>query len=332
MSNNRGLLPHLRVFVLVAEKRSFTAAANELGASTAAVSRSIQRLESEIGWPLFRRTTRRVGLTPMGARLYEDCRESIRALQRAVQDVRAAESQPAGALRVSCAHTFGRRFVAPAVIDFRILYPEIQVELTLTDDLVDLVDGDCDVAIRGGRPRDARLISRALAPLPLYTCASPSLLQRYPAPRRVDELRHLPCIGFRFRSTRASLPWEFIEHGQRQTLQPSCDLWVDDMDVAYEAAIAGLGFAQLSGYVAVSAIRSGELIPVLPQSVDASRSFSIVYLNRRDVQPLRARLFIDHLLTCASDPGLFALSQAELLQYTAGANEEATRAGARHRR
>lgn len=321
MDNNHGLLPDLRVFACVAEYSSFTVAARQLGTSTAAISRAIRRLEQELGGPLLHRTTRRVGLTEMGSRLYGQSHDRLRELERALDDVKSSGTEARGLLRVTCAQTFGRRVVTQAVIDFRILYPEIEVELTLTDDIADLVTSGFHVAIRGGRPSTGRHIARPLAPAPLYTCAAPELLKRFAAPRRPEDFRALPCIGFRFRSTGEKLAWEFVEDGRHLVVDVKSGLWVDDTEVACEAAQAGLGFAQLPGYVALDAIRAGRLIPVLPHTAAKDRSFSVVYLNRSDKQPLRDRLFVEHLLISASDTSLFQLTAAEL-KHWAGKSAE----------
>jgi DNA-binding transcriptional LysR family regulator len=317
MDNNHGLLPDLRMFTCVVECQGFSAAARQLGTSTAAISRAIRRLEHALGGPLLHRTTRRIGLTEMGTQLHAQAHERLRELQRALDDVKSGGNQARGVLRVTAAQTFGRRFVSQAVFDFRILYPEIEVEFTLNDDITDLVSSGYHVAIRGGRPRSARVISRPLAPAPLYTCASPALLQRHAAPQRVEQFRDLPCIGFRFRHSCERLAWEFVEDDRQRTVDVKPGLWVDDTEVACEAALAGLGFAQLPGYMALAAIRAGRLVPVLPQTADTSRAFSVVYLHRSDLQPLRERLFVEHLLLSMSDRSDFELTSQELGHWSA---------------
>ncbi|HET8668790.1 MAG TPA: LysR family transcriptional regulator [Terriglobales bacterium] len=317
MDNNLELLPDLRVFVAVVENNGFTAAANQLGTSTAAISRAIRRLEERLGGPILHRTTRRVGLTERGTRLYAQSHERLRELQRALDDVKSSGSEPRGLLRVTCAQTFGRRVIAPAIIDFRILYPDIEVELNLSDEIADLMTGGFHIAIRGGRPTTGRHIARRLAPAPLYTCASPALLRRYAPPNRAEDFRALPCIGFRFRSTGEKLAWEFIEDGHPLSVDVNAGLWVDDNEVARDAALAGLGFAQLPGYIATEAIRAGRLVPILLHTVAANRSFSVQYLHRSEQQPLRARLFVDHLLSAMSDTSSFQLTAAELKHWSA---------------
>ena len=315
MDNNLELLPDLRVFVAVVEHNGFTAAAHQLGTSTAAISRAIRRLEARLGGPLLHRTTRRVGLTERGASLYGQSHEQFRALDHALNDVKHSGTEPRGLLRVTCAQTFGRRIIAPAVLDFRILYPDIEIELHLSDDFTDLMTGSFHVAIRGSKPTTGRHIARPLAPAPLYTCAAPALLRRHAAPQRVEDLRAQPCLGLRLRGTGDKLAWEFADHGRTCTMEVKAGLWVDDSEVLRDAALAGLGFAQLPGYLAVPAIRAGTLVPVLPHTVATERAFTLQYLQRSAQQPLRARLFVEHLLATLSDPSRFALSAQELQQW-----------------
>jgi len=317
MNNNIAPLAELQVFAAVAEQKSFTRAAHQLGSSTAAVSRVIRRLETRLGGKLLHRTTRSVGLTELGESLHMRTRAGIGELESALRDVRAEPGALSGKVRLTCAHTFGRHFVAPALVDFRILYPEIELDLQLDDELADLVTSGANVAIRGGHPRDERVLSRHLAPLPLYACGSPALLRRY-RPTSASDFLQVPCVAFRFRRTHEMLAWEFVENGEHATLQPPSGLVVDDFDVALEAAIGGVAFAQLPGYIALPAIRKGELIPVLPRSVHASRSFTINCLRRSAEQPLRERLLIEHLLLQAKDESQFSLTKQELAKWSGG--------------
>jgi DNA-binding transcriptional LysR family regulator len=315
MDNNLPALNELHVFAAVADHRSFTAAARQLGSSTAAVSRVIRRLEARLGGRLLHRTTRSVGLTDLGESLHRRTRASIGVLEAALRDVGAEQSALPGKVRITCAHTFGRHFVAPALVDFRILYPEIEVDLQLDDEIADLVTSGANIAIRGGHPRDERVLSRHLAPLPLYTCAAPALLRRHRPTAPADFLQ-LPCIAFRFRRTREMLAWEFVDSGEHTVLHVPGGLVVDDFDVALEAALGAVGFAQLPGYVALPAIRAGRLVPVLPQTVRASRSFTINWLRRSAQQPVRERLLLEHLLLQAKDPAQFSLTKDELTKWS----------------
>jgi DNA-binding transcriptional LysR family regulator len=317
MDNNHELLPDLRVFALVVEQGSFTGAARLLRTSTGAVSRSVRRLEAAVGLQLLNRTTRKVGLTDIGAEMYERCQAGLSHLQHVITEVRNSRTEPRGHLRITSSHSFGRRFVAPAVIDFRLLYPEIKIDLLLTDDVVNLIESGTDIAVRGGLPHDARLISRKLAPLPQYACASPAFLRQQEVPRGATDLLACECIRFRFRSSGEEHAWEFAEGGKRFSVRVQGRLCLDDVEAVRDAAIAGLGFAQMPGYVAVEAIRAGQLVPVLLDQLDTTRLFSVAYLNRSDVQPIRDTLFVQHLSQRLADTRPFMLAADELIAFNA---------------
>lgn len=315
MDNNHELFPHLRVFVAVIELGSFTLAARHLRTSTAAISRAVKQLEEQVGVKLINRTTRRLGATDAGLELYARCGPGLRQLQSAISAIKSSRTEARGLLRVTCPLGFGRRFVAPAVLTFRRSYPDIEVDLSLDDTFIDLVESGIDIAIRGGVQEDARLITRRLAPMPMYVCASPAYLRRAPPPATPADLRAADCIRFRFRSTGQLLAWEFANQGARYSIDVHGPLTIDDIEVALAAAIAGEGFAQLPGYVAVEAIRQGRLRPVLLSHLDASRSFSLTYVNRSDRQPLRDTLFVAHLAQAMAHEDPFALNAAELAAF-----------------
>lgn len=313
MDNSREHLPDVRVFVCVAEQSSFTRAAQVLNTSTAAVSRAIKRLEQTVGVQLVNRTTRRVGLTDLGEELYARSSLALQQLDRALAAAKSSRNEARGLLRITSAISFGRRFVVPVVNDFRVLYPDVEIDFSLTDDVQDLVEHGPDIAIRGGLPTDARLIARKLAPMPMYVCASPSFLKRYRAPTQPEGLREVPCIQFRFRGTGQIHAWEFSREGKTFALDVPGSLCVDDNEALCEAAAAGLGFAQLAGYVAVGPIRQGKLVPVLLDYLDTSRLFCVSYVNRSDLQPLRDTLFVDLLVKRLTDTSQFSLTQEEIV-------------------
>ena len=312
MDNNHELLPHLRVFCMVVEHRSFTSVANILDSTTSQISRRVKWLETQLGVQLLNRTTRTVGTTDEGAALYQRCRSGLDQLQSALVAVKQSRTEAGGLLRVTSSVAFGRRFVAPVVSMFRKRYPAVEVDLSLTDDIVDLVESGIDIAIRGGIPDDSRLIVRDLAPLPMYVCASPSYLAARGTPDTPTELAAHMCIRYRFRSSRRVMDWEFARSEEHYSIPVSGPLCIDDIESVCDAAIAGEGLAQLPGYIAVAAIRSGALIPVLLDHLDVSRRFSLTYVNRSELQPLRDNLFVAELSSALRDKRQFALSHEEL--------------------
>ena len=315
MNNNLELLPHLRIFCMVVENRSFTSVANVLDSTTSQISRRVKWLETQLGVQLLNRTTRTVGTTDEGAALYQSCRSALDHLQSALLAVKQSRTEASGLLRITSSVAFGRRFVAPAVAVFRKRYPAVEVDLSLTDDIVDLVESGIDIAIRGGSPDDSRLIVRDLAPLPMYVCATPSYLATHGTPSTPAELADHMCIRYRFRSSRRIMDWEFASGDERFSIPVSGPLCIDDIESVCDAAIAGEGLAQLPGYIAVASIRSGALIPVLLDHLDVSRRFSLTYVNRSELQPLRDSLFVTEISSALSDKKPFALSNEEFCEW-----------------
>jgi DNA-binding transcriptional LysR family regulator len=300
MRSSESLLPELwlelHTFCEVAELSSFSRAADVLDTTTAAVSRSVKRLEQQLGVRLLNRTTRSVGLTAEGASLLRESRPALRQLQRTLAATRGSRDQLTGRVRVTSTIAFGRRFVAPLVLDFRKQHPSVDIELSLDDRLIDLMDGGYDIAVRGVRAHDAGLIVRELTAVPMYVCASPDLAARFGKPATPEDVLALPCIDYRFRGTGRPMLWQFKRGGRLIQLDIDATLSVDDIDLACAAALDGHGFAQLPGYVAAEHLDRGTLVSVLDEYIDESRRYCIVYANRTEHQPLRDRVFIEYLL------------------------------------
>lgn len=313
MSNNyHELYRELHAFVVVTECGSFSAAADLLGTSPASISRAIQKLEQALGLRLLNRTTRKVGVTSEGCALYTECQAGLRQIRSALDATQDSRTMPRGLLRITAPITFGRRFITPLVTSFRKMYRDIEIDLSLSDEPFDLVDSGFDIAIYGGHPGDSRTISKPLAPIPMYVCASPKLLADHGTPASPDELLKFPCVLFRFRGTGKMLQWEFQANRRKLRLEVTGGLCVDDIESACHAAIAGEGLAQLPGYIAIEHIRNGALVPVLLDCVDTSRRFSISYVNRSGRQPLRSSLFIRYVTESLRSNKSFQLMPAEI--------------------
>lgn len=313
MENNYfDLLVELRLFTAVVECGGFTAAADKLGLNKPVITRAVQKLETALGVRLLNRTTRRVGVTDEGLALFERCKPGLDQACKALSAAKESRTEAKGLLRMTSPITFGRKFIAPLAIEFRKMYPDIEIELSLNDTVVDLISSGIDIAVRGGLPDDSRLISRPLAPMPLYVCASPAFLARNGVPAKPEELSRFECIRFRFRSRDSDMAWEFSEGGKQFSVQVSGPVSVDEIEIARDAALAGQGFAQLPGYVAVEHIRKGELVPVLLDFLSDSRKFTLTYVNRHEMQPLRDRLFAELVSASLAKTELFLLNESEI--------------------
>src|SRR5438477_7228823 len=196
-------------FVRVAAAGSFSQAARQLGVTTVAVSRNVQRLEGELGVRLLNRTTRRVSLTEEGRALFETSRNALAELEAAHETIAERRTEPAGLVRVTSAGVFGRIYVLPLLEEFRARYPRIEVEMSLADRVVDMVAENYDVGFRVGEIPDSNTIVRKIADVPRFVCASPQYLMRHGAPQTPGQLAAHECI--RYRSINSGRPrrWEF---------------------------------------------------------------------------------------------------------------------------
>ena len=190
-------LAAMRTFARVAELRSFSRAAEELDLSRAMVSTQVARLESHYGVRLLNRTTRQVTPTSEGQRFLQRCNRVLQEIGDAADDLSQARERPRGVLRVDVMASFGHHLLIPALGGFLERYPELELDLRISDRVVDLVAEQVDVAVRGGTVTDPRLVARRVATSHLITCASPSYLDRHSWPRSVDDLAVHRLIGFR---------------------------------------------------------------------------------------------------------------------------------------
>src|SRR5690242_3509349 len=282
-------------FVRVAAAGSFSQAARQLGVSTVAVSRNVQRLESALGVRLLNRTTRRVSLTEEGRALFETSRGALAELEAAHETIAERRTEPAGLVRVTSATVFGRMYVLPLLGEFRARYPRVEVELSLADRLIDMVAESYDVGIRIGVIPDSNIVVRKLADVPRLVCASPQYLMRHGAPQSPSQLAAHECIRYRSIASGRPLRWEFGRGAAMESYDVRGHLILNDILAVCDAAIAGLGLAQLATFIATPHIREGRLVPVLTDYAPPHFPLSLYYPARR-LQAARARVFVDFVL------------------------------------
>ncbi len=282
-------------FVRVAAAGSFSQAARQLGVSTVAVSRNVQRLESELGVRLLNRTTRRVSLTEEGRALFETSRGALAELEAAHETIAERRSEAAGLVRVTSATVFGRMYVLPLLGEFRARYPRVEVELSLADRLIDMVAESYDVGICLGQIPESNAVVRKLADVPRFVCASPQYLMRHGAPQTPSQLSSHECIRYRSIASGQPSRWEFGREAALEGYDVRGHLVVNDILAVCDAAIAGLGLAQLATFVATPHIRKGRLVPVLADYAPPQFPVSLYYPARR-LQAARARVFVEFVL------------------------------------
>jgi DNA-binding transcriptional LysR family regulator len=285
-------LYEMSVFAKVVAVGSLSAAARELGVSTAVVSRRLAALEARLGVRLVNRTTRRLALTDEGASYHEACARILAEVEDADAAASAQRVEPQGLLKVALPASFGHKHIAPLVPPFAARYPRIELAFSLSDRTVNMIAEGFDLAIRIGELEDSSLAARRLAPNRRVVCASPQYLALHPAPRVPADLQQHNCLT----TTDLQMNWEYKgPDGKRGTVRVAGHYACDNWEVLREWAMAGLGVALKSTWDVRRQLEDGSLVPLLP-GYDFGTDVSIyaVYPHRRHL-PAKTRVFIDYL-------------------------------------
>ena len=252
----------LAIFAKVVELRSFAAAAGELALSKATVSKAVSRLEERLGARLFNRTSRRLALTDAGQKLSERAARLLADGEAAENEALAQSSVPRGLVRLAVPMTFGVKNVAPLLPEFLKTYPEVSIDLHLSDATVDLIGDGFDAGLRIARLPDSSLIARRLCAVPRHTVAASSYLKRYGRPTHPMHLAQHRCFGYAYLST--ADVWHYSNAaGEQVSVRPAGQLRVNNGEAVLPAVIAGLGIADLPDFIVGDAIRSGEAEVIL---------------------------------------------------------------------
>jgi len=289
-------LKQIETFVSVASRGSLTAAAAAEGVAPGVVSRRLDALEARLGVKLLLRTTRRVTLTFEGSAYLEDCQRILRELGDAEASVSLGGVKARGHLRISAPAGFGRRHVAPLVMQFLDANPEVTVNLDLSDRLVDLVNEGIDCAIRVGELSDSSLVSIRLAENRRVVVASPSYLEEHGTPRALADLAGHNCL-----SLGQQRGWLFRDNEEIVSIKVSGQLECNDGAVLHDWALAGRGLAWRSMWEVGEDLQRGTLVSVLDEFAAPPTGIYAVFPQRKYL-PLRVRLLIDHLKHSYGNP------------------------------
>ena len=288
-------------FARAASYGSFTAAAQSLSVSPSAVSKTIQRLEQQLGLRLFTRTTRSLVLTPEGREMQERALHLLRAAEDVVQSAAAVRSEPSGTLKVAASLPIGTRLLAPALPEFRRRHPKLNIDLRLNDRFVNLVEEGIDVAIRIGHLPDSNLISRGFAANRVGAFASPAYLAARGTPRKPADLKGHDCVNFRYQASGQTLRWTFRVGRRTVEFTPDAAIVVDVSDAVVEVLAAGGGIGMAASWIAGPYVERGLLVPVLNEfSVDRS-SITAVWPESRRASP-NVKAFISFLAEVIPSP------------------------------
>jgi len=288
-------LSWMQVFVRVVEHGSFTRAADALDIGRASATEAVARLEKRVGVRLLNRTTRRVTLTDEGRTFYASCVRILGEIAEAEETLSGGRLEPRGRLRVSVPQSFVGATFFPALTRFIERYPDLEVEVLLTDRGVNLVEEGIDCAIRGLEiAPDSDLVARTLSATKWLTCASPDFFSRFGAPRTIEDLAGHNCIRIISQSTGRPRDWVFDVNGERVSVVPQGMLRLTSFDAVIQSAISGIGIVQVPDILGYEAVMSGLLQPVLTEHVVAAPSLVVVYPGNRYLTA-KVKAFVEHM-------------------------------------
>ncbi|WP_433885201.1 LysR family transcriptional regulator [Pseudomonas vranovensis] len=284
-------LTAMRVFVSVVDLGSQSAAADHLELSRPVVSRYLAELEDWVGARLMQRTTRRLSLTAAGQETLPRCRQMLELAGDLQAAVSTPNDAPRGELRISVSTSFGQAQLMDAVADYVKRYPGVKIDLQMLDRTVNLVDERIDLAIRTSNDLDPNLIARRLSVCRSVICASPAYLRQHPAPQQVQELSQHNCLTHSYFGR--SL-WHFEVAGEVVSVPVQGNISANEAMTLQRAALAGAGVAMLPTYQAAGALRSGELVRLLPRAKPRELNLNAVYTSRKHM-PATLRSMLDFL-------------------------------------
>ncbi|MGO4477078.1 LysR family transcriptional regulator [Massilia sp. 2TAF26] len=291
----------LAMFAKVAEERSFAGAARALNVSVATVSRAVARLEERLGARLLNRTSRQLALTEFGNMIAESALKVVREAEAAEAAARETSARPRGLVRLSVPMSFGLRWVAPLMPAFFREYPEVSVDLHLSDAQVDLVGQGFDAALRIAVLADSSLVARRLSPVAPLVVASPAYLREHGTPEHPSDLARHACLGYAYRARNDV--WRFTNAaGEEVSIRPNGPLRVTNADALMPTVLDGLAIAEFPEFICADQVRDGRLVPILkdwtlprgglyfvtpsartrPAKVEALSEFFVRHLGRPD--------------------------------------------------
>ena len=296
-------LSDIVTLVRVVESGSFVAAAQGLGVTPSAVSKSVSRLEERLGVRLLNRTTRSLSLTDAGNSFYTRCRDLVGQLSDAEAEVAATSQRPRGRLRVDMPVSFGRDYLVPALPRFLAQYPEIMLQISFNDRIIDIIEEGVDVVIRVGKLTDSRLVARQLTVPEVYLVAAPDYLERAGTPESPEELKRHSCIRFFNPNTGTNVDWVLESKGTEQEVPVTGQLMFNSIEAVLAAAIAGLGIGPVPSLMADRALASGLITRVLPDwRLVPEKPLSALWVKDRHASP-KVQVFVEFLATLFPSQG-----------------------------
>ncbi|MGY6248612.1 LysR family transcriptional regulator [Bosea thiooxidans] len=284
-----------RIYARVVECESFTQAAKALGLPRSSVSAAVATLEQRIGARLLHRTTRRVSATQDGLAFYEQCSRLVADVEETEALFRHSAASPAGRLRIDVPGRIGRLIIAPTLPDFLARYPEIDIDLSVTDRAANLIEDGIDCVLRVGPLSDSGLIARSVGELPLINVASPGYLAVYGTPEHPADLDGHKAVNYASPTTGRVEPWEWLEDGTLHTRPMPGRVTANSAEAYIACCLAGLGLIQIPAYDVAEHLTTGELVEVMPRHRAAPMPMTLLYPHRRHLSR-RLQVFADWLV------------------------------------
>ena len=279
-------------FVVVAEKKSFTLAAIKLHTNKSVVSKRMQRLESDLGVQLLHRSTRNLSLTEAGEKLYSHGLRIREEISQAKISINENADIPSGTVRVHSSLSFGHLHLVPAIADFLLEYPRINIEIMLGSQDENIVESSVDLAIRMGPLADSGLIAQKLTTRPMRVCASPDYLKQHGKPKTPQDLTQHNCLINN--RTLSDAEWEFKTDEGKKLVRVNGNFASSSRQVLETAAVAGIGIVKLPGYMMTHHIKKKKLIPLLDEYSGNQIDIFAVY-HQTEFLPLKVRVLVDFL-------------------------------------
>ncbi|NWD73148.1 LysR family transcriptional regulator [Pseudomonas gingeri] len=289
-------LPDFSTFIAVAKHRSFRFASEALGVSPSAVSHAIRQIEADLQLRLFSRTTRSVSLTEAGQRLYERLIPAYDDILRTLDELNEFRDTPSGTVRINAVRQGARLYLVRLVAGFSRCYPNVQVEITMDDSIIDIVQGQFDVGVRLGAIVEKDMIAIPIAPPIRYSVVA---LREYfegnPLPKAPSDLTAHRCVRFRYPSGRLHY-WPFERDGQKAEIAVPVSVTVDDVDLAMDFVMQGMGIGYLPSEQTAAGVKSGVLVSVLEDWLPSQPGFHLYYPSKQYMSSA-LRAFIDYIKT-----------------------------------
>lgn len=280
------------IFTSVVELGSFSAAGRRIGINKSAVSKRISALEHHLGVKLIQRTTRRLHLTEAGQQYYDYVRQAQHILIEAEDAVASLQGAPRGQLKISLPMVFGQQHIAPLLSEFVARYPEIKLDVSLDDRVVDLLEAGLDMVIRIGALPDSSLVAVKLSQCRSMLCASPQYLARHGVPKEIRELKQHNCLFYSY--FRAGVEWVFDGPEGPVRIKPMGNIQVNNSEVIRGLLLDDLGIAQMPRFLVEQEVQKGQLVQILAQYHLPEHGIYALYSQRAHM-PAKLRVFIDYL-------------------------------------